>query len=149
MASYLSFISGIITSSITSVIYAVPNILVVQPLKLLYFQGPAVLGWGGWGGLPIEDICAQFTQVSADLWKNQREHCLALVDRKFTAVLVAVGCTAYFFTLYKLITYIWFRYFFLRPFLKELKLAIHDGCTSHCHATSNKDILLQEPQKIK
>jgi len=108
-----------------SYLYSIPDVLIVQPLKLLYFQGPALFGF--WGGLPIEDICAAFTQVSADLWKHQREHCIALVDRKFTAILVAFGCTTYFFALYKIVSYVWFRYFYLRPFLTELKLALKDS----------------------
>lgn len=116
---------------LASLLYVIPDTLLVYPLKLLYFQGPAILGWGGWGGLPIEDICAQFTQVSAELWKLQKEHCAALVDRKFSAILVAVGCTAYFVGLYKILSYIWFRYFFLRPFLRELKSIMESGTSHH------------------
>lgn len=108
---------------LVSILYSIPNLLVVYPLRLLYFQGPTLFGVGGWGGLPVEDICAQFTQVSAELWKAQREHCMALIDRKFKAMVVAFGCGVYFMALYKIMSYLWFRYFVLRPFLVELKSA--------------------------
>lgn len=127
---------------LVSFLYSIPNTFIVAPLKILYFQGPSLFGWGGWAGLPMEDICAQFTQVSADLWKNQRDHCAALIDRKFRAILVVVGCATYFAALYKLIYYMCFRYFFLRPLLRELKDVLNEGKSLYI-----KDI--ETDQKLK
>jgi len=94
----------------------------VYPLRLLFFQGPRVWGWGGWEGIQYEDICAQMTQVPAHVWREQMFTCAELLERKFTTFLVTVGAATYGFVLYKILSYLWFRYFILGPILHELKL---------------------------
>ena len=99
----------------------IPDLLFVQPLRTLYFYGPRFWGWGGWEGIATEDICAQLTLVSAQVWKDQPLNCAALIERKFHTLLVTVGGLAYFLLIYKILTYIYFRYFILGPLLSEIK----------------------------
>lgn len=82
------------------------------------------MGWGGWEGIPPEDICSQLTLVPAAVWRADAAHrqdCTDLLDRKFNTFLVAAGALAYATLLYKLVSYLWFRYFVLRPVIAELK----------------------------
>jgi len=107
--------------SLQAAIRYVPEALIVRPLRTLYFHGPRFMGWGGWEGLPLEDICAQMTLVSASVWRYQLDHCEELVERKFQTFLVTVGAFAYGYVLVKLVSYIWFRYFVLAPLLAEFR----------------------------
>ena len=99
----------------------IPDFFFVSPLRILYFHGPRIWGWGGWEGINFEDICAQLTLVPASVWKDQTKNCAELLERKFSTFLVSVFGAAYFFTLYKIISYIYFRYFILAPLISELK----------------------------
>lgn len=69
----------------------------------------------------MEDICAQITLVPASVWKEQIANCGALLERKFSTFTVTVFGLAYFFAVYKVISYVYFRYFVLAPIIKELK----------------------------
>ena len=75
----------------------VANYLVVRPLANLYLEGPAVLGF--WGGVSMEDICAQLTSTNANFWTssdaNTRE-CEAHVERHFNSWMVLTTTAAYF-----------------------------------------------------
>lgn len=99
--------------------------LFVFPLREIYFKGPRLWGWGGWEGFASEDICAHLTQVTSSVWKSQHDHCTDLLERKFQAFLVSVFGISYFFLAYKLLSYLWFRYFILAPILKELQQTYH------------------------
>lgn len=116
--------------SVVAVLRGVPYTLLVAPLRALYFYGPAVMGWGGWAGMPPEDICAAMTQVPAAAWASDvahRTHCAELLDRKFTTVLVASSVAAYAVLVYKLLSYLWLRYVVLRPLLAELRASMGAG----------------------
>jgi hypothetical protein len=119
--------------SALALLRSVPYTLLVAPLRALYFHGPAAMGWGGWAGMPPEDICAAMTQVPASAWASDaahRTHCADLLDRKFTTVLVAASVAAYAVCLYKLVSYLWLRYVVLRPILAELRACIGGSAQS-------------------
>ena len=105
---------------------SIPDLLFVSPLRILYFHGPRVWGWGGWEGINTEDICAQLTLVPASVWKEQMANCGALLERKFSTFVVSVFGAAYFFAVYKVVSYVYFRYFVLAPIISELKRCIPD-----------------------
>lgn len=71
--------------------------------------------------MPLEDICAQMTQVPTAVWAAQLATCGELVERRFHSVLVGASAVAYFWTLYKIVSYVWLRYFVLGPLLAELR----------------------------
>ena len=103
-----------------------PDVLFVRPLRLLYFGGPRVMGWGGWEGISYEDICAQLTLVPASTWydslrKAPSGPCVELLERKFQTLLISVSFGFYALVVWKIISYIWFRYFVVGPLLKEFR----------------------------
>ena len=99
----------------------VPELLFVQPLRTLYFKGPRLMGWGGWEGILLEDICSQLTTVPASIWRDQLSNCQDLVERKFQTFLVTISILSYCFVLYKVVAYLWFRYFVVAPILAEIQ----------------------------
>ena len=105
---------------------SIPDFLFVSPLRTLYFHGPRFFGWGGWEGINAEDICAQLTLVPAAVWTDQMQNCAALLERKFSTFLVSVFGAAYFFVVYKVISYVYFRYFVLAPIISELRRCLPD-----------------------
>jgi len=105
---------------IRNIIQVIPNFFILYPLKLLYFGGPRLWGWGGWEGISTEEICAQLTQVPAKVWENST-NCIELIERKFQTFLISIGSLAYFILVYKIINYVYLRYFILGPLLKEFK----------------------------
>ncbi len=98
----------------------VPYYSIILPLRTLYFGGPRLWGWGGWEGISFQEICAQLTQVPAKVWENSTD-CRELVERKFQTFLISLGAGTYIFLVFKLVNYIWLRYFILGPLLKEFK----------------------------
>jgi len=107
-----------------SMLAAIPQLLLVAPLRSLYFNGPAIMGWGGWGGMPPEDVCSQLTHVPAAVWRMDAAHmmdCEQLLERKFNTFVVAAGAAAYALLLWKLLAFFWFKYFVLRPIIAELQ----------------------------
>jgi hypothetical protein len=105
-------------------LHFLPNKLVLEPLRVLYFQGPQLWGIGGWAGMAPEDICSQMTSVPAMTWRAFRmDDCHALLDARFTSVAVTVWSALYLFAAYKIISLLWFRYFILGPVLAEIRSA--------------------------
>lgn len=99
----------------------IPDILFVRPLRTLYLNGPQVFGYGGWEGIVFEDICAQLTHVPASVWRQEFYNCEQLVERKFQTLLVTVSLLSYCLLLYKILSYLWFRFFIVGPILYEIQ----------------------------
>ena len=72
-------------------------ILFVKPLKLLYFEGPKMLG--GFAGLPPHDICAILTGSDSNNWIGIDSHspaCQTILDRNFRSFYIGIAVPAYF-----------------------------------------------------
>ena len=100
--------------------------IIIYPLKLLYYDGPQFMGYGGWQGIAKEDICSQLTKVPALMWIEQSKNCTDLIQRHFNSYLVALFSAFYFVFVYKIISFLWFKYFVLKPLIYELKLLWND-----------------------
>ena len=97
-------------------------VFILNPLRNFYFNGPYLNGWGGWEGMPKEDICAQITKVSSNLWKNLAiENCNLLLENKFQSFSVALYTFTYAWLLIKIFNYVWFRFLIFGPIMKEIK----------------------------
>ena len=72
--------------------------VVVWPLWVLYFRGPALGGVGFYRGRPPADICAQLTGVDASFWASGADaarQCDRLLQRDFEAFFVGCMFAAY------------------------------------------------------
>ena len=97
--------------------------IIFFPLKILYFNGPYLLGFHE--GSEKETICASFTKVRSEFWSRSidtMEECDILLQRKFNAFVIGVitlvsvvtiGCNLYMISL---------KHYLLRPLAAELKL---------------------------
>lgn len=64
---------------------------VTFPLRVLYFHGPGLGGYGFQEGVEAGDACEQMTSVRSEFWSasdGAREECLGILERKFNAFLV-------------------------------------------------------------
>jgi hypothetical protein len=99
------------------------NFIIIDPLKTLYFEGPTILGIGFWEKLPKKDICSRLTGVSATFWDklDSSQECTELVERKFDTFIVGSFTIAYIWFTYKLVSYLLFRLFVIKPVTNEIK----------------------------
>jgi len=67
---------------------------IVFPLRVLYFHGPNLWGYGFWQGVAPADACATLTGTGADMWTMTLETaaaCEDLLERHFLSFCVSVG----------------------------------------------------------
>lgn len=93
--------------------------LLIAPLKKLYFGGPLIYGYGFWGGKEQADMCSELTNVEAKFWLASpgREECSALLEKQFSAFLIAAETALYLWLVYRCLTFV------IRWFLWKFKLA--------------------------
>jgi len=75
--------------------------LLLLPARHLFLYGPTLLGC--WHGLPLPDVCAGMTGVSADFWRasnDKLKECETTVDAHVWGYLVPLYVGAYFWALY-------------------------------------------------
>lgn len=98
-------------------------LLLEQPLRQLYFKGPALLGF--WSGLNNADICTALNPgTSALFWSSHattEEQCSALVEQRFHAFFVSINITLYAYIVYRLVTTLAYYMFVVKPALKKLE----------------------------
>ena len=75
--------------------------IILTPLARLYIYGPSLSGWGFWGGLEINDICAQKTNTPADFWKSNHQECIRIVSKSFYGLVVLIESIFYFIIIWK------------------------------------------------
>jgi len=92
--------------------------LVVYPLRVLFFQGPKLWGFGFGGSSGAESMCQSFTDVRSEFWsvsEETRRECFEILEKKFRGFVigtVAVFTIAFCFQfMYLSIN----RYFLLKP----------------------------------
>lgn len=92
--------------------------LAVFPLKVLFFRGPRLWGYGFGGGSSPEDMCQSFTDVRSEFWRasdTTQKECFEILERKFDAFVVgAVALSAVAVCIQTVYLFV-SRYFILRP----------------------------------
>ena len=61
------------------------------PMRVLYFHGPRLGGYGFQEGVSSESVCEKYTSVRSDFWKGSDDaitECAVIMERKFNAFLV-------------------------------------------------------------
>ncbi len=77
------------------------DVVLVKPLRQLYFYGPAWSKYGGWAGKLNKDICYEMTGIESGFWArpdNQAE-CFLLIERHFASFNITVVTLLYFVAL--------------------------------------------------
>jgi len=67
--------------------------LATLPLRVLYFHGPRLGGYGFHEGVGIEHACEQATSVRSEFWTGSSDayrECEGILQRKFNAFVVGL-----------------------------------------------------------
>jgi hypothetical protein len=92
-----------------------------RPLKILYFGGPSLLGYGFWTGRNTEDICAELTQVTSTHWlQGGVEECSRLLEHHFDAFYIGSNALIVFGGLLTVICMCLCHCFFVRPITRAI-----------------------------
>lgn len=101
----------------------VHTFLLEQPLRQLYFKGPALLGF--WSGLTDADICTALNPgTSALFWTGHSSaevQCAVIVEQRFHAFFVSINVILYAYLVYRLITTLAYYHFVVKPALKKME----------------------------
>ena len=129
--------------------------LAVFPLRVLFFRGPRLWGYGFGGGSSPENMCQSFTNVRSEFWSSSdttQTECFEILERRFHAFVVgAVALSALAVaiqTVYLSVN----RYFLLKP-LNEVnrnleKVIRHLQCHTALQNSGQRDKLQKkETQK--
>lgn len=80
------------------------GVFVAYPMRHLYIQGPAVLGFHE--GAPVADICSRITNVASEFWDSGsdavREQCERAIDARVHSIAVLMLVTGYFYACFAL-----------------------------------------------
>lgn len=109
------------------IVFEIPKYALYYPLQILYFHGPALGSYGFWNGKAKEDICAQLTLMPAKAWSQSTGmdmECEILLEKKFHSFYISILFSMYIFTVYNLLSYVWYRYFLWKPFIKDIQFII-------------------------
>lgn len=77
--------------------------VIVRPLRELYMKGPHFSSLGFWMGMEDHDICAEMTSTSSDIWRDRRDHCLSVIEKRFESVHVLLRTAILWLILYKML----------------------------------------------
>lgn len=73
--------------------------LIFLPFMQLYLSGPALGGYGFWGGRDEAFICAAKTTMSQFFWENHPGMCREIIERDAHSFMMTVAVTVYFYSL--------------------------------------------------
>ena len=78
------------------------SVLIVEPIKKLYLNGPMLGMFGFWGGKHKAEICHLLTSIDSRFWINNSRDCDILIEDRFQAFKVTAETVIYFLLLYQL-----------------------------------------------
>ncbi len=109
--------------------------LVVFPVRVLFFHGPKLWGYGFGGGSSPEDMCQSFTDVRSEFWRSSdttQKECFEILERRFDAFVVGAFALTTIAVCIQTMYLSVSRYFILRPLnevnrnLQEILRVIQD-----------------------
>lgn len=92
--------------------------LLVFPLRVLFFRGPKLWGYGFGGGRSADEMCQSFTDVRSEFWRSSdttQNECFEILERRFDAFVVGALALSTFAVCIQTMYLSVSRYFILRP----------------------------------
>ena len=99
---------------VTTGIYSV----VVYPLRVLFFRGPRLWGYGFGGGSSPENMCQSFTDVRSEFWSSSdttQTECFEILERRFHAFVVGLVALSAFAVCIQTVYLSVSRYYIFKP----------------------------------
>lgn len=90
----------------------------VYPLRILYFHGPGLMGYGFLEGRNKESICYEMTGVKSEFWSTSfqaMEECEILIEKKFYAFVIGLSTILTLGIILSNLYLISIRYYISRP----------------------------------
>jgi hypothetical protein len=103
-----SQVVGFLADKVVGVAWKVYEVVVRQPFRRLWMQGPWMGGYGFWNGRDPLYICSHLSSLSMENFLDRPQQCYDLIEKNFEGFMVA--CEFVFYVL--LLT------FFLRTLIK-------------------------------
>jgi hypothetical protein len=100
-------------------VYAAGHLIIHNPLRTLYFNGPTALGF--WGGALPQDICFSLTGTPSVFWAQHVQECMRLCEHKFDAFAVIITFGVYVALVFRCVEAVAMHLCFTRPILCELR----------------------------
>ena len=81
----------------TSILTHCYKVIIIDPLKYLYLQGPRMFNIGFWEGKPIHEICGEMSSESELFWLMHINECAQMIDDKFFSYVTMMEIGVYFY----------------------------------------------------
>lgn len=81
---------------ILAFLVASQDVMLRQPLRALYQMAPSSMGYGGWSGQGMSEICAAISGTPVEFWFINTAGCEALVARRFESYFITFELVIYF-----------------------------------------------------
>ncbi len=125
MGEYVAQIYSNIISNISEITVWAKEIILINPLKRLYFNGPdlksfGIVSIGFWNGLTNAEICAQLTTISERHWHENQGLCDNRIHRQFMAFVVIVEFLIYIVSIFYLVKRL-LAYYFPDQLTREIR----------------------------
>jgi hypothetical protein len=86
---------------VKSFFFSIYDLIIVDPLRQLYYFGPGVAQFGFWGGMGATEMCQSLSPLSTSFWQQHPDECAILLETKFHSFRVTMELFIYFILLYK------------------------------------------------
>lgn len=79
----------------------------IAPMKIIYFYGPELFGFGGWGGRSVEDICHHLAKDSrSEFWSSHpfaTNECERMIEQRFQSNIIGLYGFLYFIVFFSIL----------------------------------------------
>jgi len=104
--------------------------IIVYPLRILYFNGPRLMGYGFLEGRNKESICYEMTGVKSEFWSSSfqtMEECEILIEKKFYAFVIGLSTILTIYIFLSNLYLISIRYYISRPLTAVIEKKIESS----------------------
>lgn len=102
----------------------------VYPVRILYFHGPGLMGYGFLEGRNKDTICYEMTGVKSEFWSTSfqaMEECEILIEKKFNAFVIGLSTILTLYIILSNLYLISIRYYISRPLTAEIEKKIESS----------------------
>jgi len=104
--------------SLCNFVKTVYNWLFREPFYQFYLKGPKIVGC--WEGISPTAICSQISGTASTFWEKHTIECDTIIHHKFEAHYITIMTAFYCLFIYKIIQFVWWRYFVYKPFMNDV-----------------------------
>lgn len=111
------------------------NIL-LYPLRILYFHGPSLGGYGFLQGDNKETICYRMTNVRSEFWSSSSttmDECEILIEKKFYAFFIGCVTIMILCIVFSNLYLISIKYYISKPLAAVVERQIESSIKKHQH----------------